>query len=73
MLGRVFTTLESLLREGRAHLADVDNASFVREDDEVDYQDDYQDDTTADRERAFDNADAMDTVPSYFLADKNGV
>lgn len=61
MLGRIFTTLEGLLREGRANLAAVDstgNLSFVREDDDVDYEDE-------DGQNAYDadaNANAMDTV-----------
>jgi hypothetical protein len=57
MLGRIFTTLEGLLREGRANLAAVDstgNISFVREDDDVDSEDE-------DGQNAYD-ADAMDTV-----------
>jgi hypothetical protein len=61
MLGRIFTTLEGLLREGRANLAAVDptgNISFVREDDDVDYEDEAGQNTyDADAD-----ADAMDTV-----------
>jgi len=59
MLGRIFTTLEGLLREGRANLAAVDSTgsiSFVREDDDVDYEDEAGQNT-------YDaDADAMDTV-----------